>query len=166
MGTSGLFVVKHNNEVKLAQQLNSDAYPTYTLYKFGVLFNQYGESNLINGLNNVELITYDQRRELISDLLEPEGGLKFKNYMKLKEENPTLSQTDFEAIYEQICNSNEVIYSVDRLDYHDDMLNCEWSYKVDLDNNEVSIYRGGNYVKTYSLDSLPDKEECEMIENI
>lgn len=174
-----LIMVQQNNEIKIAQygQWNGDPVGEGASL---LMFCKKRLPELIKVLPKVTFLTDAEHNAFVKDLHNKDYKALIYNHSFI---NSALSVNVFDSIIE----SN---YSIIKL-YNDfafgyDSLQCEWAYCINLDTNELEIYKGSNknklepserfyrstsiytdepqpyygvrLIKTYDLDQLPDEE--------
>lgn len=133
MGTRNLTAVFHDGKFKVCQYGQWDGYPSVqgaTVLNFlTTLFEK--ESFLSKLENGFTPITYEECEKLFNT---PEG-------------RPFLTRDTAAGILEIIQCSNGKFPLVLSEDFFADSLFCEWAYVIDLDKNELQVYKGLNKEK-------------------
>jgi hypothetical protein len=192
MGTRNLTVVYSESELKVAQYGQWDGYPSGT----GL--------DILDFLRNADLEAFKEKLKSVSFFTEQK--LEKEDEMgEVYDRRPYLSRDLGSDILGAILNGSylsrgydinkggfyaeEIAVNVDKLvnqfDFGFDSLFCEWAYVIDLDNDNLEVYKGFqqkpvlegrwasdeatsgvnknyysvNLVQTYSLDNLPTNED-------
>lgn len=150
MGTRHLIVVKSNKKTKVAQYGQWDGYP---------------EGQGVSILHFLQTSNLSLFKRMVD-------GLSFYKSDKEHEgldvdTNPELSR-DTSAKLLNLIYAGSVRKVIDKEEFADDSLFCEWCYVIDLDKNTLEVYSDfGNpeitfhaltLVNSFDLQSLPSEE--------
>lgn len=135
MGTRGCYGLRKDGEDKLTYN-HHDSYPTW----LGQNMVDFIKSTSIEEMNKIfDKIVLVKDNDMPSDeelilwkLTEKIGTEKFDWYWLLRDTQGDLSY------YKQ----DDTKYMVDNQGFIKDSLFCEWAYIVNLDTNELEVYRG------------------------
>jgi len=171
MGTRHLIVVKHNDRIRVAQYGQWDGYPTgqgLDIVEF--LNNKTSLENLRKKILRVELIK-DNDPVIVKYNKNAGFGRKDKRTVEQKNWFRLFVDRDLGAkILTSIAQSRrKKILLLNRTSFAEEELFCEYSYVVNLDNDELRIYGGGGFltkkpIAVYSFDNLPSKEDLKNLE--
>lgn len=136
MSTRGLIVVKNKKgEIKLAEYIAHDSYPSYSGYKI---------VEFCNDKDNLEKLQkyLENDVKLVEDLYKTsEENIKFcekhEGFNML-----TAIINNFESNETKL----EVIYPEDYTSFGKDSLFCEWAYMIDFESNCIVVFKGFNKV--------------------
>ena len=134
MGTRGLLVVKNKkDEIKLAEYIGHDSYPSYAGYKI---------VEFCNNKDNLEKLQkyLENNVKLVEDLYKTsEENIKFCE----KHEGVDM----LTAIINNFENNEtklDLIYTEDHMNFGQDSLFCEWVYMIDFNLNRLTVFKGFN----------------------
>lgn len=117
-----------------------------------------------------------------------DGWMNGEQAEKYNKKYPYQNRDHGGKILQAIQGAKDEVLLVDSMDFAEDSLFCEWAYVIDLDKNQIEIYRGFNteplskderfyvgkepeksgsgnayypvkLVKTYSLNDLPEEKQ-------
>jgi hypothetical protein len=199
MGTRNLTMVQKNNKLVVAQYGQWDGYPSGQ----GALVLGFAKK-ISSKLNRIKFekqlkkcvsITENECEKLYESVLGPsyskDGWITIEQSNKLKNAFPTLHRDTGADVLDIIFHSkDEIIYLEDSSSFAGDSLFCEWAYLINLDTNQLEVYRGFNkkplkkserfysmsrsnngyhqikLLHTYDIDNLPkEKDFINLLEN-
>ena len=188
MGTRNLTAVYKNGKYAVAQYGQWDGYPEcagQTILKF--LLKPENIEELRKKIDKCVFVTQEEIDAAYKQVGVPEN----ERFITLSQANkfhsifPLLNRDIGYNILSEIIKQKEEIKLGNSIDFANDSLFCEWGYVVDLDKNTFEIYEGYNrkplakserfynpnlteneyypirHIKTYFLNSLPDKDTFE-----
>jgi hypothetical protein len=196
VGTRNLTMVQKNNKLVVAQYGQWDGYP----FGQGVKVLRFAKK-ISNELNRIKFeeqlkkcvyITEEKRKELYESVLGPsyskDGWITIEQSNKLANAFPTLHRDTCANILDIIFHSeDEIIYLIDASDFAGDSVFCEWAYLINLDTNQLEVYRGFNeeplekserfystntpnnghypirFLHTYNIDNLPEERDFAIL---
>ena len=163
MGTRNLTIVVLNNFYKVAQYCQWDGYVTgqgATVLKFLESLN----GNFHNFTNKVSQTSF-VREDHIAKLWELAGAKDGMATMdvsdKMKKQFPQFQRDMGANVLEAILNGS-VTELQNEINFAGDSLFCEWAYVIDLDKNQLEVYRGFNkepLLKNDRFKFLEDKKK-------
>lgn len=167
MGTRHFIGVKQNGAYKVAQYGQWDGYPSgqgYGVLKFlssadlTVFAEKVSKCVFIDGENI--------RQKYIAVGRDPEdksGFVSIEISNKFKAAYPQLSRDAGADVLTMVMESEDGLELVDNADFLNDELFCEFAYIIDLDEQKLFCYSGGNKHKwgEYPLNALPDIEQMK-----
>jgi len=151
MGTRGLYGFCKNEEFKLAYN-HYDSYPSW----LGEEVLSYARAKSVKELNkifdSIKMINVDNE-PTFSDIE------KWQQYTDLSVGSG--STTDWYCLMRKAQGDLEAFETTGQMpddkEFFNDGLFCEWCYIINLDSNNLEIYRNGkNIIKAYSLKDLPE----------
>jgi hypothetical protein len=148
MGTRGLTCVYVNNNFKLAQYGQWDHYPEgngLIVLSFIKKYLNSAEkiSNFMKHIND----TYQPTQKEIDKWYHEAGAdnkyVSFEISNKLKLAHPSIHRDTGSRILEYIFLNNHVPI-ISNITFAADSLFCEWVYVINMDTQELEIYKGNN----------------------
>ena len=145
MGTRGLLVVKNKKgEIKLAEYIGHDSYPSYAGYKIVEFCNNKDNLEKLQKYleNNVKLVEdlYKTSEENIKFCEKHEGVDMLDAIINNFENN----KTKLDLICNDLSTKLDVIYAEDHMSFGQDSLFCEWVYMIDFKLNRLTVFKGFN----------------------
>ena len=135
MSTRGLLVVKNKQgEVKLAEYISHDSYPSYAGIKICEFCRDKEKLEKLQRYLNDNVI-------FVKDLYKETS----EENIKFCERNEGVKMLD--AIIENFDNPDtklKTIYPEDHMEFGQDSLFCEWVYMIDFNLNRLIVFKGFN----------------------
>lgn len=148
MGTRNLTIVKHNDQIKVAQYGQWDGYPT------GV------GQGIVDFLRKTDLNEFKEKikacRFIPQEKLEK---MTNEQYGKLLEEQPQFSRDTADRVLDMImANKKKVFELKNAINFGFDDLFCEWLYIIDLDKDRLFVRHNllDPFCVVYDLRNLPE----------
>ncbi len=148
MGTRNLTMVIHKEETKVAQYGQWDGYPSgqgLTVLEF------LKNSNMDvfkKKLENVRFSNDDDIKKMNEFLLSigaQDGWVNLEQSKKYNEQYPYMSRDVGAEILNMIYESDGEVLLQDSSSFASDSLFCEWAYVIDIDKNQLEVYKGFNH---------------------
>jgi hypothetical protein len=132
VGTRNLTAVILDGDFRIAQYGQWDGYPT-------------GEgATVLEFLSSFDRTTFERKLRAASFLTDEE--IEAINADPLwKEKYPHLSRDAGAEILSMVFNGPDGIKLLDKRDFAGDSLFCEWAYIIDLDAEQLEVYKGFNH---------------------
>jgi hypothetical protein len=146
MGTRNLTVVIHKDEIKMAQYGQWDGYPTGLGRDIAKVLKKHKTKKLCKAIDKCSFISEEE----VLKRWEEVGADKKSGWVTMevsdafKEKYPNLSR-DFSGgkALENIVKGVGLELA-NQLNFAADSLFCEWAYVINLDKEEVEVYKGFN----------------------
>ena len=148
MGTRHLTAVQLDGEYKIAQYGQWDGYPSSQGVDVLKFLNTANLEAFRDKLRKLKWATPEQ----IEDAWVTAGATRGTDNVsvgtanKLEQQHPELSRNTGAKILDVVATSPDPsqLLMVDRIEFAQDSLFCEWAYVIDLDANILEVYEGFN----------------------
>ena len=167
MGTRNLTMIQKNNKMVLAQYCQWDGYPTGQ----GLVILEFLKNNDIEifkkKVDNLEYVTEEKYKECWAEAgAGPEDtfvGMEIAD--KFNKLYPQLSRDTGAKVLDIIMNSEKTVLVKDSLSFAYNW-SCEWGYVINLDTNQLEVYKCSLEVKENDRFYLKKEERPENYEPI
>jgi hypothetical protein len=153
MSTKSLTMVQKNNELVVAQYGRWDGHPSgqgAVVLEFAKkISNKLNLSRFEKQLKKCVYITETESRKLLKSFFG--SSYRYDSFITLDKSNkfkavfptlhPNTSADVLNAIY---YSKDKKIYLIDSSYFAGESLFCEWAYLINLDTNQLEVYRGFN----------------------
>jgi hypothetical protein len=178
MGTRNLFTIIHDGKVKLAKYNQWDGYldgQGKNLTTF--ILDHLDFEKLKSGLSNVKFASDDDIDAVLSSTSDTENGiagiyplvsrdvgvleaLRVIQDLKFTTEKSELINNEFVRTKLKHKIKAENLITTDSSSFIDDGLFCEYAYTLNLDDNTITVFKGGN-TKLFKCDILEYPETLD-----
>lgn len=162
MGTRNLTVVIYEGKVKMAQYGQWDGYPAGVGKEIAEVLEKYKPARLRKAIGKCTFISEKEiEKKWKSAGADGSGFATMEQSDTFKIKYPTLSR-DYSGgrALEVIVKRNGTELANNR-EFAKDSLFCEWAYVIDLDKEEVEVYKGFNQTPLTKEDRFFDLQTNE-----
>ena len=164
MGTRHLIIVKYANKVKVAQYGQWDGYPTGQGTDIAVFLKKINKPTTLKAFKKKVARLQFMDDAAVSKLWDKFLPVKYATsrtpdelkYVSMDVANkfyvqyPELSREAGANVLNMI-NDGKVLYLMDSSLFLKDKLFCEYAYEIDLTKKKVTVYTGGEHLRTYKF---------------
>lgn len=158
MGIRHLTIVVAEGDYKVAQYGQWDGYPSgqgKTVLRF---IHDNDMQAFKQKLANVQWITEEEHDAALRSVGAPDGMLDMDQHAEYVKRYPELTRDTGADILDLIMKSEELIKLSNSIKFAADSLFCEWAWLINLDSNELEVYKG------FNREPLPDGERFKGID--